>query len=333
VSPRPDEEASVSPAIFQHPLAYVLGLEGIALLRAFAGEYDREFTLARIQEIRTLLDAADELGDGVEETPMTMQEGYAQWAPWYDEPGNQLLEVEEPVVREILDGLPVGVALDAACGTGRHGAYLASLGHRVIGVDATPEMLEVARAKLPAGDFYEGDVRDLPVADDSVDVVVCGIAASHFPDLVPVFAELARVLRPGGHLVLTDSRGLIGDIGLPLARTRPDGTFGYIPVWSRLASDYLAVALAAGFEVRRCEELRRTTPLVDDEGRDLADPETPEHRPGRPPNIWALHRFAPEATKAAYRGRPQAIVWHFQLSAARARAAFFTVSPASRSAR
>ena len=91
MSPRPDEEASVvSPAIFQHPLAYVLGLEGIALLRAFAGEYDREFTLARIQEIRTLLDAADELGDGVEETPMTMQEGYAQWAPWYDEPGNQL---------------------------------------------------------------------------------------------------------------------------------------------------------------------------------------------------------------------------------------------------
>ena len=115
--------------------------------------------------------------------------------------------------------------------------------------------------------------------------------------------------------MLTDSRGLIGDIGLPLARTRPDGTFGYIPVWSRLASDYLAVALPAGFDVRRCEELRRRTPLVDDEGRDLEDPETPEHRPGRPPNIWALHRFAPEATNAAQRGRPQAIVWHFELSA------------------
>lgn len=244
-----------------------------------------------------------------------MQEGYAQWAPWYDEPGNELLEVEEPVVREILDALPVGVTLDAACGTGRHGAYLASLGHRVIGVDATPEMLEVARAKIPAGDFYEGDLRDLPVADDSVDVVVCGIAASHIADLTPVFAEFARVLRPAGHLVLTDSRGLIGDIGLPLARTRPDGTFGYIPVWSRLASDYLAVALPAGFEVRRCEELRRKTPLVDDKGRDLADPETPDHRPGRPPVIWALHRFAPEATNAAYRGKPHAIVWHFQLSA------------------
>ena len=299
--------------IYQHPLAYLLGLEGIALLRAFAGEYDREFTLARIREIRSLLDLADELGEGVEETPMDMREGYAQWALWYDEPGNQLLEVEEPVMREILDALPVGVALDAACGTGRHSTYLGALGHQVIGVDATPEMLDVARAKLPTAEFHQADLRELPLADDSVDVVVCGIAASHFPELAPVLSEFARVLRPGGQLVLSDSRGLIGDIALPLARTRPDGTSGYIPVWGRLASDYLAVALRLGFEVRRCEEVRREGPLVDGEGRDLHDRETPEHRPGRPPNIWALHRFAPEATNAAYRELPLVIVWLFEL--------------------
>jgi ubiquinone/menaquinone biosynthesis C-methylase UbiE len=303
-----------APRIYQHPLAYLLGLEGIALLRAFAGDYDREFTLARLREIRALLDAADELGDAVEETPMTMQEGYAQWAPWYDEPGNELLEVEQPVVREILDGLPVGVALDAACGTGRHAAYLASLGHSVIGVDATPEMLEVAREKVPGAEFHEADLRDLPLPDDSVDLVVCAIALSHFPELAPLLAELVRVLRPDGHLVLSDSRGLIGDIGLPLARTRSDGTAGYIPVWSRLASDYLAAALPLGLQLRRCEELRRTTPLVDEEGAALADGFAPEHVPGRAPNIWALHRFAPEATNAAYRDKPHAIVLHFQLA-------------------
>jgi SAM-dependent methyltransferase len=320
VTRRLDEEAFASPgigsrAIYRHPLAYLLGLEGIALLRAYAGEFDREFTLARIREIRELLDAADELGEGVEETPMTMQEGYAQWAQHYDEPGNALLDAEEPVVREILDALPVGVTLDAACGTGRHSVYLASLGHEVIGVDTSPEMLEIARAKVPSGDFHEADLRALPLADDSVDIVVCGIAVSHIPDLAPAFAEFARVLRPGGHLVLSDSRGLIGDIGLQLPRTRPDGTFGYIPVWGRLASDYLAAALPLGFEVRRCEELRGRTPLVDEEGMDLNDPDTPEHEPGRPSNAWALHRFAPEATNAAFRGLPLVIIWHFQLSA------------------
>jgi SAM-dependent methyltransferase len=301
--------------IYQHPLAYLLGLEGIALLRAFSGEYDSEFTITRFREIRALLDSAAELGDGVEAPPITTREGYARWAASYDEPGNQLLDVEQPIVRDILSGLPVGIALDVACGTGRHTAYLASLGHQVIGVDTSPEMLAVARNKVPPGEFHEADLHDLPLADDSVDLVVCAIALSHVPDLAPAFRELVRVLRPKGHLIVSDSRGLIGDIGLPLVKRTPAGNFEYMRTFSRLTSDYLAAALPLGFEVRRCVELRRRTPLVDADGRDLADPDTPEHRPGRPPNIWALHRFAPEATNAAYRGLPHAIVWHFQLSA------------------
>jgi hypothetical protein len=91
------------PVIYQHPLAYLLGLEGIALLRAFSGVYDRDFTLARLREIRALLDSIEELGDGVEAPPITTREGYARWAAFYDEPGNQLIDLEQPLVREILD--------------------------------------------------------------------------------------------------------------------------------------------------------------------------------------------------------------------------------------
>jgi hypothetical protein len=68
--------------------------------------YDRDFT--RLGEIQTLLNSAEELGDGVEARPITTREGYNRWAPFYDEPGNMLLEIEQPIVREILDGLPVG---------------------------------------------------------------------------------------------------------------------------------------------------------------------------------------------------------------------------------
>jgi ubiquinone/menaquinone biosynthesis C-methylase UbiE len=300
--------------IYQHPLAYLLGVEGIALLRAFSGVYDRDFTVARFREIRALLDSAEALGAGVEVRPMTTRDGYARWAPSYDEPGNQLLELEQPVVREILDGLPPGVALDAACGTGRHAAYLAALGHEVIGVDTSPEMLARAREKVPEGEFYEADLHDVPLADDSVDLVVCAIALAHVPDLEQALTELVRVLRPNGHLVISDSRGLIGDIGLPLVKVGPDGNFGYMPVYARLASDYLAAALPLGLQVRRCEEPRRPSPLVADDGTDLYDDETPKHVPGDPPNIWALNRYAPAATNAAYQGTPTAIIWHFQLS-------------------
>jgi SAM-dependent methyltransferase len=239
----------------------------------------------------------------------------AQWAAFYDEPGNALLEREQPVVWEILDGLPVGVALDAACGTGRHAERLVALGHTVIGVDATPQMLEVARRKVPEARFIEGDLHELPLADDSVDLVVCGLAVSHVPDLTPVLAEFVRVLRPNGHLVLSDSRPHFGTDGFPFVRERDDGTFGYTPVVGRQASDYLAAALPLGLQVRRCDELRRPHAIVGADGIDLDDGSpSPEFDPGGVPIIWSLQPFAVEATNAAWDGRPAAIVWHFQLA-------------------
>jgi SAM-dependent methyltransferase len=318
VTRRLDEEASAFPAnrvIYQHPLAYLLGLEGIALLRAFSGVYDRDFTLARLSEIQGLLDSADELGEGVELHPATTLEVYTRWARYYDEPGNLLIDLEEPIVREIFDGLPVGVALDAACGTGRHTAYLATLGYKVIGVDNSPEMLARAREKVPEGEFYEADLHDVPLADDSVDLVVCALSLVHVPDLTRALAEFVRVLRPNGHLVISDGRGLVGDIGLPQGNIGPDGTFGYMPSRGRLTSDYLGAALPLGLQVRRCNEPRRPFDLYDEDGTDLYDgAPPPEHIPGSPPNVWALHPYCFAAANAAFRGNPVAIIWHFQLS-------------------
>ena len=310
----PTEPRIDPPVVYQHPLAYLLGLEGIALLHAFAGDYGHDFTMARLNEIRALLDAVEELGDGATLDPIPTREGYGSWAEFYDEPGNQLIDLEQPVVREILDGLPRGVAFDAACGTGRHSAYLASLGHTVIGVDSSAAMLERARKKVPGGEFREADLHDLPVPDDHVDLVVCALALMHVPDLEPVFAEFVRVLRPGGNLVISDWRSLVKDIAIPVVKVRPDGSLGYMPTKSRLTSEYLAAALSLGLQVRRCEEPRVPFPLVDDSGESIHGGPDPEHVPGSPPNIWALHRWCPEATNAAYRGKPSSIIWHFQLS-------------------
>ena len=308
------DSASELPVIYQHPLAYLLGLEGVALLRAFSGAYDREFTLARFNEIRELLESPDAFGTGTEARPISTRKGYDSWAPWYDEQPNQLLEIEQPIVREILDGLPVGVALDAACGTGRHAAYLAALGHTVIGLDSSPGMLARAREKVPQGEFHEADLHELPLADDSVDLVVCAIALVHFADIEGPFREFARVLRPGGHLVVSDMCGLIRDTIFPHVVEGPEGEFGYIPVYARLASEYLTAALPLGFQVLRCEEPRVPSPLLDDEGRTIHDGERlPLQDPDDPPSTWRLHAEAIDATNAAWRGKPSSIIWHFQL--------------------
>ena len=107
-----------------------------------------------------------------------------------------------------------------------------------------------------------------------------------------------------------------GAYGLPLVKVGPEAELGYMRTYARLASDYLAAALPLGLEARRCEEPRRLSPLVGDDGTDLYDGiRPPDHVPGNPPDIGALHRFYPAATNAAWRGQPAAIIWHFQLSA------------------
>jgi SAM-dependent methyltransferase len=181
-------------------------LEGVALLRAFAGDdLGREFVEARIAETRVLLDGgAAVVGRGSQVGQVGTVDGYRAWAEAYDEPGNPLIAVEEPVVRQILSSLPAGSALDAACGTRRHAEHLAARGHRVTGVDSSPDMLARARLRRVPAQFLLGDLHRMPLRGSCMDLVVCALALVHVPALAPVMAEFARVLRPGGHLVISD---------------------------------------------------------------------------------------------------------------------------------
>lgn len=294
--------------IHQHPLGFLLGLEGVALLRAFAGEHDDAFMRARLDEVRALLER--DWGDGVAVPPIAPAEAYDGWAAGYDDGDNDLVAVEQRAVWELLDALPRGVALDAACGTGRHAARLMELGHRVVGVDTSGGMLVQARAKVPGAQLQLADLHALPLDDDSVDLVVCGLALMHVPRLEPVFGEFARVLRPGGNLVVSDWRGVVGEIRMPLVKAGADGRLGYVPSWCRRTSEYIAAALPLGFELRRCEEPLRPSPVV------APGEQPPPHDPGEVPSIWGLMPSIPAAANAAFAGSPIAVVWQFQLGRA-----------------
>ena len=179
--------------IYQSPLAYLLAMEGLALLRAFAGDHDREFCEARIAEIRRLLDTPSLSGEGVTAQRVDTVDGYHVWSKSYDRQIDEMFEHEVSVVHEILGALPLGTALDAACGTGRHAELLAAKGHRVIGVDSSPDMLGHARTRVPQADFRQGDLHRLPLPDDDVDIIVCALALTHVPDLGPLDGRV----RPG----------------------------------------------------------------------------------------------------------------------------------------
>ena len=121
----------------------LVGVEGLALLRHLYDGTDDDAD-RRLAEVRTLLD--DDAFSGAELTRETdARTGYGSWSASYDEPGNPIIALEEPAVWSLVDHLRAGRALDAACGTGRHARHLAELGHAVVGVDLTREMLARAR--------------------------------------------------------------------------------------------------------------------------------------------------------------------------------------------
>ena len=92
---------------------------------------------------------------------------------------------------------------DVGCGTGRLAPYLSAHGLSPHGVDLSPEMVRVARRDHPAFPFAVADLRDLPFADASLAGVVCWYSLIFLApdDRASAFGELARVVKPGGHLV------------------------------------------------------------------------------------------------------------------------------------
>ena len=106
--------------------------------------------------------------------------------------------------RRAIGALDLGsraIVLDLACGTGDMGRDLTDAGLLPIGVDLSFGMLAASRTEAP---LVHGDGLVLPFPDDSIDGVTCGFALRNFVALEPLFAELARVLRPGGRISLLD---------------------------------------------------------------------------------------------------------------------------------
>lgn len=95
-------------------------------------------------------------------------------------------------------------ALDLACGTGDIAARLRSDGARVIGLDITHRMLQLAKARSRDLPFVTGDMLALPFGDRTFDIVTTGYGLRNVPDLSAAIAEIARVLKAGGVLLSLD---------------------------------------------------------------------------------------------------------------------------------
>jgi len=153
--------------------------------------------------------------------------------------------------------------LDVATGAGHTALAFAPHVREVIALDLAPAMLREAARHLQAREtvhvrLLAGDAEAMPLAASTLDLVVCRYAAHHFPRPERFLAEVARVLRPGGRLVVFDNMAPEDDL--------IDAFINRLEVWrdpshvrSRRPSEWCSLLHGAGLEVEAMDPLVRRT--------------------------------------------------------------------------
>ena len=169
---------------------------------------------------------------------------------------------------ELLEARPGEIILDLGCGTGTLGAQIAASGARVVGVDASPKMLETARENYPDGDWRQGDAREFDFAE-RFDAVFTNAVLHWIAQPERVAANVFRHLKSGGRFV--GEFGGAGNVALlhgaldAAARERGFAAFEpnkYFPT----VGHWAGVLENAGFEVHLAQLFDRPTPLAGEDG-------------------------------------------------------------------
>jgi SAM-dependent methyltransferase len=234
-----------------------LGFCGLALLRnRLVG---RDYLVRKISNEMKLLNDIQSNGKKDESKEVikkySVKSGYKIWYLDYDKMPNLLINVEEPNVKNILKKMKIGKVLDVACGTGRYSKYLSYLGHKVIGLDQSNEMLSIAKINAPKVKFIQGELNKLPFKDLAFDLTICTLALTHLKSLNKAVHEMARVTKHKGRVLISDIHPLFVTIGGQAEFKTSNGNLGYINNYVHLHSEYLNTFEQTGLMVEKCIEI------------------------------------------------------------------------------
>lgn len=165
-------------------------------------------------------------------------------------------------------------ALDVGCGEGRFCRMLKAMGIEATGIDPTPVLLETARRRDPSGNYQSGRAEQLAFEADSFDLVVSYITLVDIPDYRAAIREMARVVRPGGSVLIANltgftsaaaERGWVKDeagqhLHFPVDRYMEEFSFWFewagikIKNWHRPLSAYMTAFMEAGLRLAYFDE-------------------------------------------------------------------------------
>lgn len=182
-------------------------------------------------------------------------EGYREWVRTYEQTVPDEMDLHLLGRLQTVDWSAARNVLDLACGTGRIGAWLKGRCSAALdGIDVTPEMLEVAGRRGVYGTLRIADVSNTGLPAESYDLCTQSLADEHLPDLRPLYREVARMSRRGGHFVLVGFHPYFLMSGMPTHFERAPDEPVTIRSYVHLLSDHVKAAHAAGWSLRELDE-------------------------------------------------------------------------------
>lgn len=179
-------------------------------------------------------------------------DAYALWAANYPpQAHNALMHAEQAAMLDLLPSLEGKIVLDLACGSGRYGLLARERGAvQILGIDNSAAML--AANPLPLR--IQATTEAVPLPSASVDVVLCGLALGHLPRLQPSLAEIARVLKPGSHALISDVHPFIALSGAQRTFQSAGGRTYAVEHYPHLYAKYHGEAADVGLTVDAVRE-------------------------------------------------------------------------------
>jgi malonyl-CoA O-methyltransferase len=187
---------------------------------------------------------------------LSVADGYDAWAATYDTVANPTRDESMAALRAAGLDLAGKAVLELGCGTGLNTEWLAASADEVLALDFSDGMLAQARRRAPRVSFVRHDIsQPLPAADGSFDVVVETLVLEHLQRLEDLFAEVRRVLRPGGVFFLSELHPFRQLKGKQARIVDPaTGREILIEAYVHSVSEFVNAAVGGGFRVLCCDE-------------------------------------------------------------------------------
>ena len=187
---------------------------------------------------------------------MSIKKAYNSWAETYDSNANKTRDLDQIATQQILNLYKFDTVLEIGCGTGKNTVWFAEKAKKVIGIDASEEMLAKAKAKIQSSkvEFLLADLKKpWQIEDNFAELISCNLVLEHFSDLDFIFKQAYKKLKKKGKFFICELHPFKQYTGSQARFETPSG-IQKVECFTHHTSDFTQNAINNGFKLLQLNE-------------------------------------------------------------------------------